>query len=80
MAFETVDPLDKVKEFYESRFKTDGFAITVDKSKARLFESAELAGRREAGNLTLRIAIHQLKARTFVTVSYEGVEVLKPGQ
>ena len=80
VAFETVDPLDKVKEFYESRFKTDGFEITADKSTARLFENAEIAGRREAGNSTLHVAIHQLKARTFVTVTYEGAEGSKPGQ
>ena len=80
MAFETVDPLDKVKEFYENRFKIDGFEITTDKSTARVFENAEIAGRREVGNMTLRIAIHQLKARTFVTVTYEGAENPKPGQ
>jgi hypothetical protein len=71
---ETADPLDKVKEFYENRLKADGFEITADKSTARLFENAEIDGRKEDGNLTLRVAIHQMKARTNVFLTYSGAE------
>lgn len=69
---ETADPLDKVKEFYESRLKADGFEITADKSTARLFENAEIAGRKGDGNLTLHVAIHQMRARTHVVLTYAG--------
>lgn len=72
--FETADPLAKVKEFYENRFKADGFEITSDISTSRLFENAEIAGKKVDGNLTLRAEIHQMKARTIVNLIYEGAE------
>jgi len=76
--FETADPLDKVKEFYENRLKSDGFEITTDKSTARIFENAEIAGRKEDGRRILHVAIHQMKARTNVVVTYEGLAEIAP--
>jgi zinc-ribbon family len=73
-SFDTSDPLDKVKEFYENKLKADGFEITADKATTRIFENAEIAGNKDGGKLALRVAIHQMKTRTFVTVTYEGPE------
>ena len=73
-AFQTTDPLDKVKEFYESKLKTDGFEVTEAQPAGRLFEKAEITGRKDDGKQTLRAEIVQMKAMTLVTVTFEGPE------
>jgi hypothetical protein len=69
---ETADPLQEVKEFYENRLKADGYEITTDKSKAGIFEHAQIAGKKEDGKQTLRVAIHQMKTKTIAVLTYEG--------
>jgi uncharacterized iron-regulated membrane protein len=68
---ETDDSLEKVKEFYESMLKADGFETTVDQTTTRSSESAQITARKEDGKRTLHAAIRQEKERTAVTLSYE---------
>ena len=70
--FETTDPLEKVKEFYENKLKADGFEITEATPAGRLFEKTEITGKKDDGKETLRAEIVQMKTRTFVTLLYES--------
>ena len=72
--FETTDPLDKIKEYYESKLKADGFEITETQPPGRLFEKADIIGKKADGKFSVRTEITQMKARTFVTVTFEGPE------
>ena len=64
--------MDKVKEFYENKLKADGFEITETEPAGRIFPKAEITGKKDDGKQTVRAEIVQMKARTIVTVIYEG--------
>ncbi len=70
--FDTPDSMEKVKEFFETQLKADGFEITNDKSKARLLQSAEIDARKEEGKRTIHVTIHGSKAKTVVLETFEG--------
>ena len=70
--FETTDPLDTIKDFYESKLKADGFEITEKQPLGRLFEKADIVAKKTNGNFTVHTEITQMKARTFVTVTFDG--------
>jgi len=70
--FDTPDSMEKVKEFFETQLKADGFEITNDKSKVRLLQSAEIDARKEAGKRAIHVTIHGSKAKTVVLETFEG--------
>ena len=72
--FETADPFESVKEFYESKLKESNFEITRDETKARLFETAEIESKRTEDNRMIHVSIRGLKKRTVVNLTYEGGE------
>lgn len=77
--FETADPLDKVKDFYKDKLTDEGFELTVDKSVTRLFEHAEITGKKDGGKMTVRAIMHRTKGQTTVNVNYTDSENAEGG-
>ena len=69
--FDTSDPMEKVKDFFETKLKSEGFEVAANKAKARILESAEVDGKKSDGNQSIHVTIHGAKVKTAVLETYE---------
>ncbi len=69
--FDTSDPMEKVKDFFEAKLKSEGFEVAANKTKARILESAEVDGKKADGKQSIHVTIHGTKVKTAVLETYE---------
>jgi hypothetical protein len=69
--FDTPDPMEKVKAFFEDKLKSEGFEIVANKAKARILESAEVDGKKADTKQSIHVTIHGTKVKTAVLETYE---------
>ncbi len=68
----TPDAADKVKGFFESQLKENGFEIEAMPANAHGSESAVVSARRDADKRTITVLINREQEMTALVVDYEG--------
>lgn len=69
---QTPDPVAKVKEFFESKLKADGYTTEVNTMNFNGNDSATVSGKKNDGKQTVNVVIATESGKTSVMVNYEG--------
>ena len=69
---QTPDATAKVKAFFESKLKTDGFEIETTTANTDGNDSAVITGHKDDGKRTITVLINAEKGTTSLVINYEG--------